>query len=198
MQNYVFDFNETSDSLYYDDSKFADYYDTKGNKTKVTVGCDKGSQAIVLSVGRHSYYYVNQSLPALNITISTLSELGIESGSGISNGYLANDYDVDNYYIANRKGKRVIKSFCDFYNNKGKAVDEKITASYLGNDCLVATVDFTDEICEAYYDVYGYTDVSYIKLGEFFKDDDGNVYFYDYVNTSSYSVGKELAKYVYR
>lgn len=166
---------------YCNDEKYAEYTNTNGTKQQVLIGCDYDDSYITMKVGRKCYYYVNENSAFPEIVLGNVKELWIESEN---EGILCEIYEA---YDADDKD--AIKAFCDFYADKGKPVDKKITELYLDNNSSIAKVVF-------YYKNEYPSSIFDVNIGKIFKDDKGNVYFYDYVTTNSYSVGKELSKYV--
>jgi transcriptional regulator with XRE-family HTH domain len=176
------------------DTKYADYYNANGDKQTVAISCSKEQSYIKLkSVGKQ-YYYVKENMSSDDlINESVVFDIDLYYGSIADNEKMLNFREYiygspgDSYSVYDG-GKEFIKQFCDFYNNKPSPADSKITELYLGHNGKIVLPAFSSDE----------TDYSGFVLGEFFKDDDSNVYFYDYVTTSSYPVEKEVADYVYR
>lgn len=182
FQNYIYS-NPDYDYYYYDDdTKYAKYYDKNGKEHKVTITCNAYYDFVLLNVGNKKYYYVSDNNDD-NILPKNILLLDLYDKSIANDDYLGNDYCLDW-----NDDYKAIACFCNFYNKKGKPVDKKITKNFLGNNSRCVSIEFRDT---------NYHDAS-IELGEFFEDKDGNIYFYDYVTTNSYSVGKELSDYVYK
>ncbi|MFR5876846.1 MAG: helix-turn-helix transcriptional regulator [Eubacterium sp.] len=192
LENYIISqgYGNLSDES---DTKYAEYYSAGGDKQKVVVFCSQDDSYISIKAGSKEYYYFNQNndskilitpeniycIDFYNSSIADGSRAVRDDYSYITKSYTSYDDDSDRFF----------KQFCDFYNDKPSAADSKITERYLGSGGI--TVHIT--LDESLYD-YSYYE---FDIGEFFRDDDGKVYFYDYVDTASYPVGKELSAYVY-
>ncbi|MGN0457541.1 MAG: helix-turn-helix domain-containing protein [Eubacterium sp.] len=179
------------------DTKYAEFRDLKNNKQKVLIECDSTVNFVKLTVGKKEYYYVKEGLLKIEMLSYQIDGIYLNNSSIVNNDYDIYDYyddyfyDYDKYFSNEFPDEAdAIKAFCDFYQNKKNPVDKAITQRFLGNKPEMVILDFSIAVDEDY-------DVSEKEIGEFFKDDDGKVYFYDYVTTSSYSVGKELSGYVY-
>lgn len=186
-----------NDGIAYSDTKYAEFRDLKNNRQRVLIECDNMLNSVKLTVGKKEYYYVKEGLLKIEMHSYQIDGIYLNYSSIVNNDYDSYDYydyylyDYDKYFSNEFPDEAdAIKAFCDFYQNKKNPVDKAITQRFLGNKPEMVILDFSSAI----YDDYG---VSEKEIGEFFKDDDGKVYFYDYVTTSSYSVGKELSGYVY-
>lgn len=188
-QKYVLDsYNPNLDSVVQDE-KYADYYDKNGNKSKVLIKCSSTLDFVLLEVGKKDYWYASKKIGLKNISyknVSSIELLNQTIAAPNEDGYTTGGKTFDKYndsYIESR----FIELFCEFYQNKGASVDSKITERYLGKKSSAVVVNFEIDSSNA---------EPFIELGEFFVDDKSNVYFYDYVTASSYTVGKELSEYV--
>lgn len=176
------------------DAKYADYYNTGGDKQKVLISCSEYSSYISVKAGGRTYYYIkNGSADTIKIEPAHISCIDLYNSSIADNSQSMYDdysYIVKSYSYYDDDSEKFFDRFSEFYNNKPSAADKKITERYLGTSSRTVTVSLenTDD---------GYNEYIF-DIGEFFKDDDGGVYFYDYVDTTSYPVEKELSKYVYR
>lgn len=185
-----------NDEIAYSDTKYAEFRDLKNNRQRVLIECDNMLNSVKLTVGKKEYYYVKEGLLKIEMHSYQIDGIYLNNSSIVNNDYDSYDYyyylyDYDKYFSNEFPDEAdAIKAFCDFYQNKKNPVDKAITQRFLGNKPEKVILDFSSAV----YDDYG---VSEKEIGEFFKDDDGKVYFYDYVTTSSYSVGKELSGYVY-
>lgn len=178
----------------YGDTKYADYYNTEGDKQKALIYCSKNDSFISIKSDGKEYYYFEQGISSgLAIIPENIYGIDLENSSVADNSHSMYDdpaYIVESYSYYDDDAEQFFREFCDFYNNKPSAADSKITERYLGSSCRTAVITLNEE-------PYGDFDVYSFEIGEFFKDGNGNVYFYDYVNTTSYPVGKELGAYVY-
>lgn len=173
------------------ESKYAEYYDSESKSQKVLVNCNSDYDVIELVVKNKSYYYVYEKSYISN-SLNANDVFGIElyNESKTKNSYLDYDYEYERNYDYDKViySYEKIFAFCNFYNNKGKPVDKKITERYLGNEPYSVTIEFKTN--------YLNLDYNYVSIGEFFSDNKGNMYFYDYVSGNAYEVGKELNRIV--
>jgi transcriptional regulator with XRE-family HTH domain len=177
------------------DTKYADYYNASGDKQTVAISCSKEQSYIKLKSAGKQYYYVKENMSSDDlINESVVFDIEMYYGSIADNEKMLNFREYiygspdESYSVYDDGGEEFIKQFCDFYNNKPSPADSKITELYLGHNSKIVLPAFSSDE----------TDYSSFVIGEFFKDDDSNVYFYDYVTTSSYPVEKEVANYVYK
>ena len=190
------------------DKKYADYYSRDGKKTRVIVRCNPDSDFIAVKSGKKLYLYsrndFSQTVPGTAINEETtqkadsLSELNVkkyishitllpQSKSNLHKDTLNSERKI--YYSTDRDGEEFIKAMFNFYENKGEPADSKITEVYLGNEAYTVVITInTDTTPSNNPDK---------PMGEFFKDGKGKVYFYSYLDVTSYPVGKEISKYVY-
>lgn len=199
LENFII---KDNDEIAYGDTKYAEFRDLKNNKQRVLIECDNMLNSVKLTVGKKEYYYVKEGLLKIKMLSYQIDGIYLNNSSIVNYDYDSYDYyddyfddyfyDYDKYFISDEspEGTDAITAFCDFYRNKKNPVDNAITQRFLGNKPEMVILEFSSAV----YDDYG---ASEKEIGEFFKDDDGKVYFYDYVTTSSYSVGKELSGYVY-
>lgn len=177
---------ETTYSFFFDE-KYAEYYDKSGNSQTVIVRCNPDVNIISLSVGKKEYNYIDSSVSRDIITEKNIESVSLyfeDDGFPNANSLIEQELDRD-YYM----GREFIKAFCKFYTDIGEPVDSRIVMRYAGQKSLKVEVSFdynNDEL----------SSLTALSLGEFFVDDKNNVYFYDYVTASAYSVGKELSTYV--
>lgn len=187
-QKYVLDsYNSNLDSVVQDE-KYADYYDKNGNKSKVLIKCSSTLDFVLLEVGKKDYWYASKKIGLKNISyknVSSIELLNQTIAAPNDDGYATGGKTF--YKYNGYMDSRFIELFCEFYQNKGASVDSKITERYLGKKSSAVVVNFEIDSSNA---------EPFIELGEFFVDDKSNVYFYDYVTASSYTVGKELSEYV--
>lgn len=170
-------------SFYYE--KYADYYNTKGEKIKAIINVDLYCNCILINVGNKKYYYINEEVNTDTIELNDVnSVMSVNKSIADTNYYQFDYFESESTHYYNDDEKEVI---IDFYNNKGKPIDKKIIEQYLGNNPHSINIDIEDKIFDEDHDVV---------LGEFFTDNDDNVYFYDYVTANAYNVGKELSQIV--
>ena len=175
-----------ADELYFCDEKYATYYGKDGTDRKVLIECEDSTDIVKLTVGRKDYYYLKKNEEKQSSILCSAEELYLVNRTITRpEDYYDSLYDYENYSGADSKTERL---FFEFYENKGAPVDKKITENFLGNKPRAALISLD-------YNHYGISD--FVAIGEFFKDNKGNAYFYDYVTTSSYFVGKELNRNVY-
>lgn len=173
---------------YYPDTKYADYYDKNGKKERVVIKCNEFSDSVLLEVRRQKYFYVNTAVDKDNVKYDKIESISLENRTIAYSDYISNS-EFPNKEFNKKNGAEFIKEFCFFYQNKGTPVDKKQTSAFLGHNPYIVTVNFEYDESRQYQEPY-------IELGEFFTDNENNLYFYDYVMTESYSVGKELKQYV--
>lgn len=173
----------------YPDTKYADYYDKNGKKEKVVIKCNEFSDSVLLEVRRQKYFYVNTAVNKDNIKYDNIESISLENRTIAYSDYISNSEFSDKEFNK-QNGSGFIKEFCLFYQNKGYPVDKKQTSAFLGHNPYVVTVNFEYDGSKQYQELL------FIELGEFFTDNEDNLYFYDYVTAESYSVGKELKQYV--
>lgn len=170
-------------TFYYE--KYADYYNAKGEKIKALINVDNYCHCIQINVGNKNYYYIDENYNTDRITLNDIYSVMSVNKSVADTSYYQSEYfssDNTRYYNEDEE-----IAFINYYNNKGKPIDKKITEKYLGNNPHAIKIDFNGEVFNRSYDVV---------LGEFFTDNDDNVYFYDYVSANAYNVGKELSQIV--
>lgn len=172
----------------YPDTKYADYYDKNGKNEKVVIKCNEFSDSVLLEVRRQKYFYVNTAVDKDNIKYDNIESISLENRTIAYSDYISNSEFSDKEFNK-QNGPGFIKEFCLFYQNKGYPVDKKQTSAFLGHNPYVVTVNFEYDGSKQYQEPF-------IELGEFFTDNEDNLYFYDYVTAESYSVGKELKQYV--
>lgn len=187
LEDYLIN-NSTINDYHLFDTKYATYHSADGKDKRVAIQCDELFDFIRLDVGGNHYYYSLKKdnktiLSTYNVDGVALSPQSIKDTTSIEK-----ESYFDSYYYYKDDNADSIKLVCEFYNKLGKPVDEKITQSYLGNNAKILWISHFN--WDSYYN-YGV-----IKLGEFFTDNKSNMYFYDYVTSNSYSVGKEMRDYV--
>ncbi|MDD6603892.1 MAG: helix-turn-helix transcriptional regulator [Eubacteriales bacterium] len=168
--------------------KYADYYNKSGETQKAAIYCAKSFCYVVLPVGEKNYYYIDEKISADEINKDRVFFIDLQPNyAAYDKVDGTTDFICESYNADYPDGEKFIAEFCEFYANKGKPVDKKIIQYYGGKGISLASVSFTSE-----------SQISILEFdaGEFFVDDDRNVYFYDYVTSSAYPVGKELSKYV--
>lgn len=181
LDKYILD---SEDNYYYSEEKYADFVDTNGVKQKAVIKCDRSvSEYVLLEVNNKKFFYTNFNDKFGWFNPNNFDGFDLIGKSVAVNGFFATDYlrsiYYDDYYCK--------KDFCSFYNDKGNPVDSSITKNFLGNKGATVSISFG----------FGWNYLTR-DIGEFFKDDKGNVYFYDYVTNSAYSVREELSKRVYK
>ena len=144
---------------------------------------------MLLEVRRQKYFYVNTAVNKDNIKYDNIESISLENRTIAYSDYISNSEFSDKEFNK-QNGSGFIKEFCLFYQNKGYPVDKKQTSAFLGHNPYVVTVNFEYDGSKQYQELF------FIELGEFFTDNEDNLYFYDYVTAESYSVGKELKQYV--
>ena len=176
------------------ETKYAVYKDSSGRDHKVVIDCSCYTDYVILQVGKKDYFYSESKLNTDWFNIENIDSLSFTRKSityNYDDYYDYDDYDdyedYKYYYSDEYADIDVINCFCAFYNYKGDPIDKGITQRFMGEKAYTVSIDFNNFS-------FGYTDIDF---GEFFKDDKGNVYFYDYITANAYSVGKELSNFVY-
>lgn len=179
--NHEFDFSDC-------EQKYATYITKDGKKKKVLIYCDAYSDFVMLKAGGKNYYYANEKINYLKCDKKYIENIEIDTASIINNNFY--EYNSLLFGDENYSGDKDL--LIDYINSSKKAVSKKIVERYLGNKtrrvviCLKSNEDISN------------INLSSFCPGEFFKDDKGKIYFYDYNTSNAYEVGKELGENVYK
>lgn len=171
------------------DKKYAKFFSKDGKGKKVLVKCQPYTKCVTLKVGNETYLYVDEKINKLDFSEKSISEVIINSGSkktpknDIYQTYIHREYLSGDIY------RPFVKLFCEYYKNKGEPVDKNKTKLFLGKDGVTLNISWKYE--------NKFAAPLTTSVGEFFRDDEKNVYFYDYTDGKAYAVGKELSEYVY-
>ena len=179
--NHEFDFSSC-------EQKYATYITKDGKKKKVLIYCDAYSDFVMLKAGGKNYYYANEKINYLKCDKKYIENIEIDTASIINNDFY--EYNSLLFGDENYSGDKDL--LIDYINSSKKPVSKKIVERYLGNKtrrvviCLKSNEDISN------------INLSSFCPGEFFKDDKGKIYFYDYNTSNAYEVGKELGENVYK
>ena len=164
------------------EQKYATYITKDGKKKKVLIYCD------AYSARGKNYYYANEKINYLKCDKKYIENIEIDTASIINNNFY--EYNSLLFGDENYSGDKDL--LIDYINSSKKTVSKKIVERYLGNKtrrvviCLKSNEDISN------------INLSSFCPGEFFKDDKGKIYFYDYNTSNAYEVGKELGENVYK
>lgn len=170
------------------EQKYATYITKDGKKKKVLIYCDAYSDFVMLKAGGKNYYYANEKINYLKCDKKYIENIEIDTASIINNNFY--EYNSLLFGDENYSGDKDL--LIDYINSSKKTVSKKIVERYLGNKTRRVVICLKSN-----------EDISNINLtsfcpGEFFKDDKGKIYFYDYNTSNAYEVGKELGENVYK
>ena len=161
------------------EQKYATYITKEGKKKKVLIYCDAYSDFVMLKAGGKNYYYANEKINYLKCDKKYIENIEIDTASIINNNFY--EYNSLLFGDENFSGDKDLKT-----------VSKKIVERYLGNKTRRVV------ICLKSNEDIGNINLSSFCPGEFFKDDKGKIYFYDYNTSNAYEVGKELGENVYK
>lgn len=179
--NHEFDFSAC-------EQKYATYITKDGKKKKVLIYCDAYSDFVMLKVGGKNYYYANEKINYLKCDKKYIENIEIDTASIINNNFY--EYNSLLFGDENYSGDKDL--LIDYINSSKKNVSKKIVERYLGNKTRRVV------ICLKSNEDIGNINLTSFCPGEFFKDDKGKIYFYDYNTSNAYEVGKELGENVYK
>lgn len=170
------------------EQKYATYITKGGKKKKVLIYCDAYSDFVMLKAGGKNYYYANEKINYLKCDKKYIENIEIDTASIINNNFY--EYNSLLFGDENYSGDKDL--LIDYINSSKKNVSKKIVERYLGNKTRRVV------ICLKSNEDIGNINLSSFCPGEFFKDDKGKIYFYDYNTSNAYEVGKELGQNVYK
>lgn len=170
------------------EQKYATYITKGGKKKKVLIYCDAYSDFVMLKAGGKNYYYANEKINYLKCDKKYIENIEIDTASIINNNFY--EYNSLLFGDENYSGDKDL--LIDYINSSKKNVSKKIVERYLGNKTRRVV------ICLKSNEDIGNINLSSFCPGEFFKDDKGKIYFYDYNTSNAYEVGKELGENVYK
>lgn len=170
------------------EQKYATYITKDGKKKKVLIYCDAYSDFVMLKSGGKNYYYANEKINYLKCDKKYIENIEIDTASIINNNF----YEYNSLLFGDENYNGDEDLLIDYINSSKKNVSKKIVERYLGNKTRRVVICLKSN-----------EDISNINLtsfcpGEFFKDDKGKIYFYDYNTSNAYEVGKELGENVYK
>ena len=170
------------------EQKYATYITKEGKKKKVLIYCDAYSDFVMLKAGGKNYYYANEKINYLKCDKKYIENIEIDTASIINNNFY--EYNSLLFGDENYSGDKDL--LIDYINSSKKNVSKKIVERYLGNKTRRVV------ICLKSNEDIGNINLTSFCPGEFFKDDKGKIYFYDYNTSNAYEVGKELGENVYK
>ena len=168
--------------------KYATYITKEGKKKKVLIYCDAYSDFVMLKAGGKNYYYANEKINYLKCDKKYIENIEIDTASIINNNF----YEYNSLLFGDENFSGDKDLLIDYINSSKKTVSKKIVERYLGNKTRRVV------ICLKSNEDIGNINLSSFCPGEFFKDDKGKIYFYDYNTSNAYEVGKELGENVYK
>lgn len=170
------------------EQKYATYITKDGKKKKVLIYCDAYSDFVMLKAKGKNYYYANEKINYLKCDKKYIENIEIDTASIINNNF----YEYNSLLFGDEDYSGDKDLLIDYINSSKKNVSKKIVERFLGNKtrrvviCLKSNEDISN------------INLSSFCPGEFFKDDKGKIYFYDYNTSNAYEVGKELGENVYK
>ena len=170
------------------EQKYATYITKEGKKKKVLIYCDAYSDFVMLKAGGKNYYYANEKINYLKCDKKYIENIEIDTASIINNNF----YEYNSLLFGDENFSGDKDLLIDYINSCKKTVSKKIVERYLGNKTRRVV------ICLKSNEDIGNINLSSFCPGEFFKDDKGKIYFYDYNTSNAYEVGKELGENVYK
>lgn len=170
------------------EQKYATYITKDGKKKKVLIYCDAYSDFVMLKAGGKNHYYANEKINYLKCDKKYIENIEIDTASIINNNFY--EYNSLLFGDENYSGDKDL--LIDYINSSKKTVSKKIVERYLGNKTRRVV------ICLKSNEDIGNINLTSFCPGEFFKDDKGKIYFYDYNTSNAYEVGKELGENVYK
>lgn len=170
------------------EQKYATYITKEGKKKKVLIYCDAYSDFVMLKAGGKNYYYANEKINYLKCDKKYIENIEIDTASIINNYF----YEYNSLLFGDENFSGDKDLLIDYINSSKKTVSKKIVERYLGNKTRRVV------ICLKSNEDIGNINLSSFCPGEFFKDDKGKIYFYDYNTSNAYEVGKELGENVYK
>lgn len=170
------------------EQKYATYITKEGKKKKVLIYCDAYSDFVMLKAGGENYYYANEKINYLKCDKKYIENIEIDTASIINNNF----YEYNSLLFGDENFSGDKDLLIDYINSSKKTVSKKIVERYLGNKTRRVV------ICLKSNEDIGNINLSSFCPGEFFKDDKGKIYFYDYNTSNAYEVGKELGENVYK
>ena len=167
---------------YLGDTKEAKYTDRDGNESTVLINCEELWEYITVSQGNKNYFYISTE-GHVDLSADNIEYINLLLGQSVAT---KDGYSSYRRYSTDDKSQRAfVECFVRYYESKKEATDKRVTEHYLGNKSAAVRVSFNEAF--KWYEA---------EIGEFFIDGKGKVYFYDYSDTKTYDVGKEMAKYV--
>lgn len=170
------------------EQKYSTYITKEGKKKKVLIYCDAYSDFVMLKAGGKNYYYANEKINYLKCDKKYIENIEIDTASIINNNF----YEYNSLLFGDENFSGDKDLLIDYINSSKKTVSKKIVERYLGNKTRRVV------ICLKSNEDIGNINLSSFCPGEFFKDDKGKIYFYDYNTSNAYEVGKELGENVYK
>lgn len=170
------------------EQKYATYITKEGKKKKVLIYCDAYSDFVMLKAKGKNYYYANEKINYLKCDKKYIENIEIDTASIINNNF----YEYNSLLFGDEDYSGDKDLLIDYINSSKKNVSKKIVERYLGNKTRRVV------ICLKSNEDIGNINLTSFCPGEFFKDDKGKIYFYDYNTSNAYEVGKELGENVYK
>ena len=174
------------ETQYLGDSKEATYTDLGGKETKIIINCDNSSDFISVDKGSKKFWYINRE-KHIKINKKSIHSIELIYGKSIAKSETENEwYKHGAFFTADDTIQRhFVENFTEFYSSKKETKNKRAAELFLGSKGCTVSVELTDDY-----------NTRYAEIGEFFTDDKGKVYYYDYSDTKTYDVGKEVAEHV--
>lgn len=170
------------------DQKYATYITKDGKKKNVLIYCDAYSDFVAIKAGGKNYYYANEKIDYLKGDKKYVESVEVDTGSISSNDF----YDYNSLFFGDEAYSGDTNALIDYINADKTPVSKKLVELYLGNKTrrIIIKLNADSGISN--------NNITSFCPGEFFKDDKGKVYFYDYNTSEAYEAGKELGENVYK
>lgn len=160
--------------FFYDseEEKKAEFIDENGDKCPVMVYSPHNSQYIMLRKNGKTYTYINEK------NRLTPNSENVEYIYFHSEDRYGDKYNQDYKLVTDNS----VEYFFKYYNKDNIPKDaQKITKLYLDNSLYSVAFELDSDYGRAYG-----------EAGKIFKDNDGNIYYYDYLTAQTYKMGGEL------
>lgn len=188
---YAFSGSRLTDDL--DLNKYADFSDGKSTQ-RIAVSCNSHYPIIAVSSLGKKYYYINKdSFANLQMTPDKIGSYTLSDESAADTDYSEytsrDDFRFINIDPNGDFGTALSNTAFHKSAECKEAVDKKIVERYMSNNSLKLRADVNDGSLNM-------IDIYELELGEFFSDDDKNIYYYDYSTGNAYKADKGVNGFV--